>query len=364
MFIGLGIFLLFFNFFAEAKDCFNVDLNKGAFLPKIKILDQSINGTCYSCASSQLLQYKLLDLGLKVSPSPIELASFAPSNSETIVKGGWIYQTLESVKKFGVVPDQCIEKAVENFTGSSTMSQHLLLAYLNYYFAKKSNNLNYQNPLDQKMSDVIDQKLKHRYQHHQSVFEVLQDIFSVCRNKFSKRFDFDIDRLKRGNNQDYASFITEHLKSLKPVGVEMCIEALFKRNNYDGLFETGNEAFSLLPRDKSTNLNHCTGHALLVVAQRINTQTKQCQLMMRNSWGTSWGREESKRGQSCACRVGRKYFADCPSEKALMSDEYLLSEFLGDKVKLRLEIMKRKFLGCWYQKEHIVKNTFRLTSLK
>ena len=96
---------------------------------------------------------------------------------------------------------------------------------------------------------------------------------------FCKTYD-NTEARKTKKTYPFTEKIIEKLKSNSlPVGISYCSKVLKKGEAYKGLTnkKTGTLSYA----------DDCGSHASLVIGSRWNPDRKSCELLVRNSWGTS-----------------------------------------------------------------------------
>lgn len=245
----------------ERKQCTSVDLSKGnQFLSEPR--NQDSVGWCYAFTAADLLSHKL---GKKVSAADLAVAYNADSfvnklskkyfdSSEGDIAGGWSGSSIEKIKEKG---GACLEENLSSedngygdlkgqlrkleASGKNQASCSSAVAsvfpQMNYKdFAAISKSVG----RDQLMTALSDKACGPRIDI--SKFKVQEHIYTKRADKFSS--------------------LDEQLAKKNPVGIYYDITRI-------------------------TNSSGPSSHASVVVGRRFNEETKACEYLVKNSWGTS-----------------------------------------------------------------------------
>lgn len=125
----------------ESGSCLDMDLNYGATLSKMPMLDQDGLGACYAYTSSQLIEFHLKQKGIKRTLSPID-ASFIYKQdaraSEFVLNSGVMRNAIEDILDEGVASRECINRVIKKHTtGTPLTSEEFLTLIQDVYINRR-----------------------------------------------------------------------------------------------------------------------------------------------------------------------------------------------------------------------------------
>jgi len=367
-----------------ADPCAESDLNALPESPlrQLPAYDQGNSDVCYAFASSILINYhKMRTLkSSKVTP-PMLVAvqrSLNSKETKTTLAGGDFEDTIQSLKREGACDPDTFEVAMKTleslYPDSST---HEVLSWLSRQLELRDSILSDPKCLHQSCKSAcigtpetlsLEQYLSAQGLENELSQKIFQNIFAAC----SKRKDPLMSRIPDAKTHtnlppsEYTKILSEQLHKLKkPVGLSTISRSLDN---------TASNCVSYNPKSKSTELHPkakgCgfanskklieNAHAVVIVGQK--KIDGKCQVMIRNSWGGDW-QPPARTGQKplCSCEMVDAtsetvtYHSVCPEAPNSSAQD-------SDELDLSVPFVRR-YLGCWYERSHILSNTAGLTTL-
>ena len=339
---------------ALAEDCTTADLNASSSSPlrSIPVYDQDGTGTCYAHVAAELISFQELKKGATkdsiVNPIYAAYTDHSIAKNMNTLNEGTIGETIKTLRKYGTCSSSGVQSCLNKIKTMSGMSDAEIAYYIQTLYikfnAEKSKTPNDRigsinrafatmtkdGTVGLKCSKINESFRNILYFSMFGAGDAFDTIFNECSPKRSL-FRIPIPNVMIASapmatgNQEISSQLNNNLLKGYPVGVSLCAAAL-KNNLYNGLDSKTRNVI---------NEKTCGRHAVMVTAQSRIGGT--CKVMVRNSWGAQW----HPKGIACACiRKDGKYQQIC-------------SDFSAAKV----------VLGCWYERKHLVENTFSTTSL-
>lgn len=355
------LFSLFYSFSLFSQDCpsFNLYNNKDNFFKDIPIKNQGFTGMCYAVTTSDAVNYHLNKKGIDYKSSPFWVAFGHKKNVGKVHwKPGtldysllsWAYKNyLETSNCSLEISEEILSQASED-TGVSTYNITKIYELFWKYRKKKKKSFKsliprfhayIQEKFNEKFSITENQILKiiDRFPYiekAQSLFDFYQNsLFKNCENhkslSISKK---NLPKIKSSNRiaksyeeqeENLLSLLEQHQNA--PTMLGYC----------SNIVRTPNYRVPLrLPGLSLATSTACSPHYSLIVGSRKNHSTNQCEILVRNSYGTKYW---ANGAYQCYCQnneTNQKYNCDVES----------------------FNPKKEKVLGCWIPSLDLAANTF------
>lgn len=331
----------------EASECKPMDLNRGAVLHKMPVLDQDGMGICYAFTASQMVEYEAKKNGINRTFSPID-ASFlakAMDKPETFqLDAGQSDVVVKAILKDGVASRSCIDQVIKKHTvGTSLSSEEFLALVEDVWKARRTKTTEAKIKSDLKLTceqyGISEGQFSDLLKDLKKPFKTfLTDLFKECNSdrQQSKIQDLDL-HLKvevSAPNSEIIKFMDNFLDKKTIPNLAICAEILQGKPKHRGLVISDKREYKRNP----DGTKDCAAHSVLVTARRKVAHT--CEYLIRNSWGGSWAPKDMK----CACKTPTTYYPDCSLNK----------EKHGNKV----------MVGCWVKEENLIPNTKNVLGFK
>jgi hypothetical protein len=311
------------------EDCSPVDLNADPQSPlrKMPIYDQDGAGLCYAYAATQLYNYEQIKLGRaggQVAPRSAAVSgTIHYGKGRENIDGGNPFSVLSAMRSAGYCSREDTEKILSKITkGPPPLTESELSALIINYSELVADPEHPDSRLPQLARRVSckDQKnfsaIKNLILDKSSQKEIFQSLFKDCIPTQSGYFEIHSYNGELGESR-YKNEIVSALSLGRPASIGYCSKRQFQTTSKDQP-EPGTDT-------------PCGSHESLITAQR-KSPSNECQLLIRNTWGQWRGPE----GTECAC------IADSGEYQSVCRD-----------YATALEI-----IGCWFERENLMKNTF------
>lgn len=325
--------------FADASDCKDIRLDRlGSAFDRIPIYNQVDNrnvdsNICYAIASSQLIdeyRFRNGDFLQKIS-SPLSLAvgykefsqdsvnknyateTISSENiTQSILGGGFIEETLTSAHKIEICDQYAIEKDVGLIFPKTVSAEKFVERIL---LGDSSTKVNSFTKTDFLLAVKNEVKIKCQYNHFSllplkveslSAGNYLEDLvkltaklqssFLLSEEKASLTKEFYQKYDKSKIIKEFKEKVKFLLENNYPIGIGYMIKVL----------------------QRNSGSNDYSGHASIITGQRKNPDTEVCELLVRDSYGSSC---KNDRGQN-------RYNLPCENGSVWVPEDSLLGETL------------------------------------
>lgn len=346
-------------------NCLPMDLNKSGPMTNMPIQDQDGAGLCYAYAASQLLDFHFRKNKINITPSPIDLSIQSKGMFAKDIMSGEIYEALQGVNEAGVVDKACIDKQITTFTSKTGMSNaefayliHKIYSDASIFSSDQSEYegaRRYRSDMHLKSCDVqpvLDNLYKRGFW-ADSVMSILKKTFSDCEVNRKKVPEINFEFHDRGTDKQMLTTLDSILNQNRPASLSACANIFKKADTIRGL--KGGLTFV---RGYSGNMNKeiCGNlHTVLISGRRLDSK-KQCQYLVRNSWGAAWNPDDFQ----CACKTANAYYEVCPN----FVGQIKAAKTKDAQVKIIKEAQTRVMVGCWIDQKNLIPNTVDVGSIK
>ncbi len=332
--------LCFLSAFAHAQSCGTINYltQENSPFEKIPVSDQDGAGICYAYTASQLLNYHILKTN-QASELVMHPVWVALKASRRILEAGSELNAINSVNNAGNCSYNRVEGALNLFSNNSNLTGSPLVTFLETYARSLTRQARGPaRPVNQSMIETAqDEAIKEASSHCSDdvLWERLLPQLSTVSETSVQLFT----RLLQDScsSQNLTQFQTPRAVNIFPFDTHAharstmnaqigkgpfifgyCSES-WTNPNFNGYSEIGRKYKEVDP--------NCGMHSSMMVGRKQIGQ--HCYMLVRNSWGTSWGKWNEN--QKCICRhkVTREWVDECTFDEHGTGDYTVEACYMG-----------------------------------